>query len=432
MQRVCSKPNILLKRYTSIRPITCYGLRYSSTTINKDDRHKVYALPFNLSEDTIRQSINFASYANQHSFFAIFEIIKSLFTKKTPEVKKYVTNMQIRKVYLPFWYYDMAISADITPFLTKAGETDETIYQEIRPEQQILGIGFNCYWPGHTWDPVCYLSFRSCLTTCLTELVPFTPNLCKGDIEVLPFSANPLEDLSKHASNALENLEIKSALHKNNVIIIRNAKVLFNAAYPIYLPAYIVQYTNDNQKEGMETQRTVVIGAHNSKPILHYWDSNKTGVEQWINNGSWMNLDLSAQTWNINTETRSMIRQLVERFTKEAVGNFQTKKIDWTDDCIQAYPKYQHQNKAYLAQLFKIWSERSMLQLLEQMGENRMAVGLHPRVDKSNTAPRIRMVPVKELRQNITNDVRHDLNKLEELEPAWYKQYMKKQNGGKL
>lgn len=80
MLRLYTQP-IVSKRY--LKPALFKGVRYSSSTSNNDNApnehlHKISALPFKLPEEKVHQIVNIASYVNQHAFFGIFKIIKSV------------------------------------------------------------------------------------------------------------------------------------------------------------------------------------------------------------------------------------------------------------------------------------------------------------------------------------------------------------------
>lgn len=427
MLRACTRSSIVLSAHR--------GALYRTTRLNTsnsalDHSNKIYALPFKLPEEKVHQIVNIASYVNQHAFFSIFKIIKSIFTQKMPDVKESVSSMQVRKAYIPFWYYDMAISADVKPSSTNSTEKEspEALTKAMGPPRQMLGIGFDCYWPGHTWDPVSYLSFGQSAATRMEKLVPFTSDLYQDkDVEVIPFTVNPFNDITDRAPEALENLTVDSLTHKHGMYTINNAKVLFNAAYPIYWPVYIAQFTD--KKETEEPPKTVVIGAHSNDPPLYQWDAKKTGSEQWINNGPWVKLDVTEPEWQMGFGNQPPLRQLVHRFLTQVVGQFQTNTVDWEDERIQAYPNYENQNKDYLKQLFKVWAERNMLSRIEGMDENQKTIGLGAVPGTSEAAsknPRLQVKTVSEIRQEIESRVSGELVKLEELEPVWFKEYSKK------
>lgn len=74
MLRVCTKNSIVLSAHR--------GALYRTTRLNTnsatDHSNKIYALPFKLPEEKVHQIVNIASYVNQHAFFSIFKIIKSV------------------------------------------------------------------------------------------------------------------------------------------------------------------------------------------------------------------------------------------------------------------------------------------------------------------------------------------------------------------
>jgi hypothetical protein len=80
MLRVIARTSLIKNHHTIItKPTVCRALRCnSSTSTDKDYSHKVYALPFKLPEEKVQQIVNIASYVNQHAFFGIFKIIKSV------------------------------------------------------------------------------------------------------------------------------------------------------------------------------------------------------------------------------------------------------------------------------------------------------------------------------------------------------------------
>lgn len=340
-----------------------------------------------------------------------------------PDVKESVSSMQVRKAYVPFWYYDMSISADIAPSSTDEKVSEETLLKTMGKPRQMLGIGFDCFWPGHTWDPMCYLSFGQSVANVLETLVPFTPGLYQdSDVEVLPFTVNPFKDLSDRAPEALENVQVNSLVHRNGVYTMSNAQVLFNAAYPIYWPVYIAQFTEDGHKEG-DPPKTVVIGAHSTDPPLYQWEPTKSGVDQWINNGPWIKFDVTEPEWQMGFGSHPPVKQLLHRYLTEVIGKFQTNPIDWDDERIQSYTGYQTQNKDYLKQLFKVWAEQSMLSRIETMDDNERAIGVG---GKENGGPRLQLKKVSEIREEIESKVGKELETLEHVEPVWFKEYKKK------
>lgn len=53
-----------------------YRIRFCSS--QNEHSHKIYALPFKLPEEKVGQIVNMAYYVNQHAFFALFKILKSV------------------------------------------------------------------------------------------------------------------------------------------------------------------------------------------------------------------------------------------------------------------------------------------------------------------------------------------------------------------
>jgi hypothetical protein len=72
MLRLYRQP--IVTRYA--KPVLYQGARYTSTDTTHS--HKVCALPFKLPEEKVHQIVNIASYVNQHAFFGIFKILKSV------------------------------------------------------------------------------------------------------------------------------------------------------------------------------------------------------------------------------------------------------------------------------------------------------------------------------------------------------------------
>lgn len=74
MLRVCTKNRIVL---SASKRALYRTARYNTNAAN-DHSNKIYALPFKLPEEKVHQIVNIASYVNQHAFFSIFKIIKSV------------------------------------------------------------------------------------------------------------------------------------------------------------------------------------------------------------------------------------------------------------------------------------------------------------------------------------------------------------------
>lgn len=335
-----------------------------------------------------------------------------MFTRKIPQIQDTVVSMNVRKAYIPVWYYDMAISADIIPFSSE--ESSEALLKAMGPPRQVLGIGFNCYWPGHTWNPVSYLAFTKPNKD--KVFVPFTKDLYEnmGDVEVIPFTVDPLRDLGYRAPSVLEGLTVDVPSQRS--FKINNANVLLQAAYPVYLPVYVAQFTGNED----EDPKTVVVSADNEDPCFYQWEATKTGAYQWINSGPWINLDVTERVWRMGF--RNPLEQLVKKFLDQAVGHFQTtNEINWEDERIQNIATYEEPNKRYLEQLFKVWSRRNMLALTENLDGDKKAIGFG-----NKEHPGIKVMKVDEIREDIMKKIGDELNELEKLEPTWYKNFKNK------
>lgn len=335
-----------------------------------------------------------------------------MFTRKIPQIQDTVVSMNVRKAYIPVWYYDMAISANIIPFSSK--ESSEALLKAVGPPRQVLGIGFNCYWPGHTWDPVSYLAFTKPNKDKI--FVPFTKDLYENmdDVEVIPFTVDPLRDLGDRAPSVLEGLTVDVPSQRS--FKINNADVLLQAAYPVYLPVYVAQFTGNEDKD----PKTVVVSADSEDPYFYQWEATKTGAYQWINSGSWINLDVTERVWRMGF--RNPLEQLVKKFLDQAVGHFRTTNdINWEDERIQNIATYEEPNKRYLEQLFKVWSRRNMLALTENLDGDKKAIGFG-----NKEHPGIKMMKVDEIREDIMKKIGDELNELEKLEPTWYKNFKNK------
>jgi hypothetical protein len=323
-----------------------------------------------------------------------------------PNVNETVDSYQVRKAYLPYWIYDMGISANVKLTSSRDKPTE--------PERELLGIGFDCYWPGTNWNPISYLCLSQSLLHNADKLVPFTPDLYKDmeDIEVIPFTVNPIRDLEEHAPQAMEGLELNSLTHKSGTYTLSDAQVRFSAAYPVYWPVYIAQFTDEKSEN---EPRTIVISAHSNDPPIYQYDPTKPeGVEQWINNGPWIKLDVAEPEWQMGFGANPVM-QLVKKFVTEAVGKFESGDIQWDDARIQAYPAYQKQNKDYLQQLFKVWANRNMLARLGGMDQDQKTLGLGGKIGP------MKVKTVSEVREEIKTGVADELEKLESLDPLCIK-----------
>ncbi|KAL0080293.1 hypothetical protein J3Q64DRAFT_1759368 [Phycomyces blakesleeanus] len=382
--------------------------RLTSRLYSTSHEHKIYALPFKLDQSKVPEIVHLASYVSEHKFLAFFKILKGMFQKKIPHVEASAKSIEVRMAYMPMWYYDMAVSADVIPLDTSGDK--ETTLKRMGPERQALGIGIDCYWPGHTWSPMSYLSFGQPGMLKKADLVPFTNEMVGEDVQVLPFTVSPLEDLAPNVS-ALENLELESKVLKGTWTI-KNPKLAFSACYPIYWPVYIAQFQTEHTEN---KPTTVVIGGHSPHPPIYKWDESKSGPEQWINNGPWLNLEVTEHSWQMNFGGSPMA-QLLQKYHDNVVGNFSPTKVDWAEKRIQPYPVYHEQNKKYLKQLFKVWAQQNMLTQLGTMKDDELTIGVGD--------SKFQFKKAGDFRKDIEKKVGDELEVLEEVEPEWLRDYV--------
>ncbi|KAI9334860.1 hypothetical protein BD770DRAFT_374366 [Pilaira anomala] len=390
--------------------------------------HKIQALPFKLPREEVNRIVNDFPPIEQPFFYSVFNTLKSRLLNK-PDIKvECVTSLKVRKAYIPLWYYDIAISANITPSIKFKNKYLKTMAATIMgPPRQILGVGLNCFWPGHTWDPICYLNCSQLESYYFDSLVPFTPKLYENsDIEVIPFTVNPFKDLSDRVPKALENLQVNSSVCFQGTYKINSAQVLFHAAYPIYWPVYVVEYIGSGKKEG-DLPTTIVLGADNAGPLRTFkWDPKWSGVYQWKHNNAWTQFGVTEPEWRYKGFLKrnvSILEQLSRRYLVQVVGNFQTKQVNWEDNRILSYTGYRKQNKKYLIKLFEVWIKRGILSRMETMFDNQTIL-VHG--EASDSPGGKRSVSVSEHRKEIRSKIGNDLEELKQREPAWYKKYKNK------
>ncbi|KAI8098703.1 uncharacterized protein BX664DRAFT_309751 [Halteromyces radiatus] len=360
----------------------------TSSSNNEPEYSKIYALPFKLS----------AERAPQVMFF-----------KSLPTVSD-TSHIRIRKAYLPIWYYDMAITANVTR------DSDGK-------ERELLGVALDGFWTGHTWDPMCYLSFGFPVVLDKTTLRPFTSMYDnvddKEDIEVIPFSTDPFQDLGDHVSKALEGVHVG---HLKQAMTIGKAALAFGAAYPLYFPVYIGQ-VRDNKE-----QVIVVAGHSDNPPVFKHTPGNK-GAKQWLNGGNWIRLDVTDPSWRVGAPI-SPLQELCKIFMDKVVNkmdedgnptlaNTSRRPIQWDDTRIQSYVSYEKDNKTYLKQLFKVWAQQRMLSHLEGMDGNRRTFGMGADGFVVKTAD--------QFKTEILNKIGDELETLEKVEPLWLKEYNQQQ-----
>ncbi|KAI8337032.1 hypothetical protein BC941DRAFT_353428 [Chlamydoabsidia padenii] len=368
--------------------------------------NKIYALPFTLSPDRAPQVVELANYITEHKILGLFKLIKSMVMKTLPQVSD-ASRIQIRKAYLPIWYYDMAIRANVTR------ESDGQ-------ERELLGVGLNGFWTGHTWDPMCYLSFGFPLQVDSASLQPFSADTINNDddIQVIPFTTDPFQDLEDHvATGALEGLSVG---HGKQAVKLGQADMVFSAAYPLYFPVYIAKVDDDSD--------TVIVvgGQSDNPPVFKYKPEQRQ--RPWMNSGEWIRLDVTDPSWRVGLPV-SPLQELCKLFVDKAVNDLVTNReprrpIQWDDVRIQSYKDHQKENKGYIEQLYKVWAQQGMLTQLDHMDGDKKTLGM----GKNG----LELKSAEQFKQEILDSVGNDLKKLEALEPQWLKDYNynKINNGG--
>ncbi|CAO3597613.1 unnamed protein product [Absidia cylindrospora] len=89
--------------------------------------------------------------------------------------------------------------------------------------------------------------------------------------------------------------------------------------------------------------------------------------------------------------------------------------IQWDDVRIQAYPTNQKGNKDYVQQLYKVWAQQGMLTRLENVSDNQRTLGM----GKNG----LEMKSAEQFKEEILSSVGDELQKLEQVEPQWLKDY---------
>ncbi|ORZ13678.1 hypothetical protein BCR42DRAFT_355108 [Absidia repens] len=424
---IASKRLLYTTRLTKLRPLTNRrSFTFTTPVYNSGpDTSKIYALPFKLSPEKAPQVVDLANYITEHKFLGFFRLLKSMLLKTLPQVSN-TSHIQIRKAYLPFWYYDMAIKATVTR------ENDDG------PERELLAVGLNNYWTGHTWDPMCYLSFGFPLTVDASTLQPFSTIIDNNnddddeeDIDIIPFTTDPFQDLAPQVSSALEGVQVRQT---GQVFDISKAELVFGAAYPLYFPVYIAQVESDKDT-------VIVVGGQSDNPVVFKYHPEKkskttkatdndeemttpasTTTKHWLNNGEWIRLDVTDPSWRVGLPV-SPLQELCKKFMDKVVNKQDgstlattaRKPIAWDDVRIQAYPTYQQGNKDYVQQLYKVWAQQGMLTRLDNVSGNQRTLGM----GKNG----LEMKSADQFKEEILNSVGDDLQKLEQVEPQWLKEY---------
>ncbi|ORX54023.1 hypothetical protein DM01DRAFT_359976 [Hesseltinella vesiculosa] len=401
MLKCVSRPHLITLSRTSLY---CYRQTPSAFTRQYTSASKkIYALPFKFPEARAPEVAYLATYVTQHKVLGVFKLLKSMLfsTSDGPKVSEEDTeNIQVRKAYIPIWYYDMAIKV-------KALEPNHG------SQVELLTISFDSYWPGHSWDPMCFLSFGFPIPIDKDDLKLFEDvrDDVASDVEVIPFVRDPLNDLAQRVSQALPDFRVGSGRQECEV---QEAELAFGAAYPIYMPVYIAQVDAS----------VIVMTAHNTNPTVFKYESDasqqRTTTKSWLNNPEWLRLDTTDPALRIGFP-QSPVQEAIQKFMtainspQSPLASPSSHAIDWDDLRIQPYPLHDKENKEYLQQLFKIWAQQRMLVDLNRVKPGTRALGIGRNGFEMKTS--------EQIKDDINNKIGQELEKLEHAEPSWLKAY---------
>lgn len=313
--------------------------------------------------------------------------------------------------------------------------------------ESLLAIGFNCFWPGHNWTPLTYLSFGLPHGFDQDELVPFdSATLGKqlGDVEpeIMPFTESPftavIDRFRSIPSLYLQLVDPRLSIDP------RSIQLEFTAAYPLYWPVYIAEFDaplrkirsrmNDAEDEEVETRRTIVLGAHNTDPWFCEWKPYKQGIHQWMNNGAWAGVDVTDPAWKIMPFGNTVLKQFENRFIEDFLGKYpfggeeeqqeegvaesnvaMENGIDWSDRRILAYPHHQRFNKEYVEAMFSWRAKERMLRSISKMSDDTPAFGL--------AAQKIAVKNVGDMKKELVQEIETAKHEAEEKKPTWWSQH---------
>ncbi|KAI8061794.1 hypothetical protein BC940DRAFT_336755 [Gongronella butleri] len=406
-----------LQRPRVAAPLVVFGLRHASSTTAGSSR-KIYALPFKLKEERAPEVAYLTTYVTTHKFLGFFKLLKALVSRSLPKVND-TSNVQVRKVYLPMWYYDTAIRV--------------TVHEEKSNEAvDLLTVSFDSYWPGHTLDPMCFLSFGHPLPIDKDDLRVFDPDAFQednDDVQVIPFTTNPIHDLADRVRDALPGLTVGKG---KQACTVQEAEVVFGASYPLYMPCYIANVNDDDS--------VVVIAAHQENPTVYKYEVPTSSsssddddddsaaatkaarnTKQWLNGGQWLRLDVTDPALRVGFP-QSPVQEAIGHFMDKVVNSPQspllhasTSSIDWDDLRIQSFKTHDKESKDYLQRLFSVWAKQRMLSALDHAKPGARALG----VGKNG----FEMKTPEQIKDDILGNLGDELEKLEQAEPAWLKEY---------
>jgi hypothetical protein len=285
--------------------------------------------------------------------------------------------------------------------LNASNEEDE------QSKNTMLGMAFDSFWPGFVFDPLHYVSFGKPHNQDIQDAVPFSPKMYDhlDDVQVFPFTVSPLLDIADRVPLA-DGLQIED---KDIKFQLRDMKLEFAAAYPLYWPVYIAKYKiGDGDKE---ESRTIVLAAHKDDPFFLQWEPDMQGHKQWLNNGSWLNADVTEPFWKMGKSQRKVLHAAENMYLNDLVGQFGVggDEINWDDKRILGYPAHNLENKDYLTKLFSLFAKSSMLNMLRTQDTSVVGVG----------KGKIEVLPVEKMMQNTEKEIQAAKEELESSRPKW-------------
>ncbi|KAI8579722.1 hypothetical protein K450DRAFT_241175 [Umbelopsis ramanniana AG] len=395
MLRIPRTPRILARpALQSVRRLATTPRLFSQS----NPHSKIHALPFKLSEEKARSLIDLTAYVNEHTFASFFKILGSAITRTKPKVDEKAQDLELRKAYLPFWYLDIAVSGKGTALQSNMGNDEKDM------QNSMLGMAFDSYWPGFVFDPLHYVSFGKPHNQDIQDAVPFSPSMYQDveDIEVIPFSVSPLLDIADRVDVVNDTvIEGKEFNYQMN-----DVQLEFAAAYPLYWPVYIAKF-----KVGEDEERTIVLAAHKDDPFFLQWEPDREGYQQWLNNGSWLNADVTEPFWKIGYGQKGVLHNAEQMYLNDVVGQFGVggDTIDWEDKRILAYPVHNGDNKEYLTKMYSYWAKTSMLKMIQHSDSTMVGFG----------KGKFEILPVEKMIENTEKEIEEAKAEMEEARPKW-------------
>lgn len=296
---------------------------------------------------------------------------------------------------------DIAVSGTGTAVNSALGDDHHPM------KNTMLGMAFDSYWPGFQFDPLHYVSFGKPHNQDIQDAVPFSRKMYDDvdDIEVFPFSVSPLLDIADRVPLAngieIDGIEFKYQLNDLNLE--------FAAAYPLYWPVYIAKFKIGSGES--EEDRTIVLAAHKDDPFFLQWEPEMQGYKQWLNNGSWLNADVTEPFWKLSRNKKGVLQTAEQMYLKELVGQFSVggQDINWEDKRILAYPAYHLENKEYLTKLYSFFAKSSMVNILRQQDATVVGVG----------KGKIEVLPVEKMIAKAEKEIETAKTEVKEARPKW-------------